>query len=187
MINYGLPKAVEINGTEYDIRSDYRAILDIVEALNDVNLNAREKAYVVLEIFYPDIDDMPYDDMQEAIEKCFEFIDGGNRRKEGNAPKVVDWSKDFPLIIAPINAVAGREIRADEYCHWWTFLAYYNEISGDCTFAQVVRIRDKDARGKSLDKDEREWKMRNLELVEMPSQYTDEEEEILKMWGGING
>lgn len=187
MINYGLPKSVTVNGKEYKIRSDFRAILDIVEALNDVNLNEQEKAYVVLDIFYEDFDEIPFEDMQEAVNECFKFIEGGKERTNNKAPKLVDWEKDFPLIISPINAVAGHEIRSDDYCHWWTFLGYYNEISGDCTFAQVVRIRDKDARGVSLDKSEREWKMRNLDLVDMPSRYTDEEEEILKAWGGNNG
>lgn len=187
MINYGLPKAVEVNGKERAIRSDYRAILDIIEALNDPNLRENEKAYVVLDIFYCDMDDLKEEDLEPAINECFKFINGNETRQQSKAPKLVDWEKDFSLIIAPINAVAGREIRADEYCHWWTFLAYYNEINGDCTFAQVVRIRDKQARGKSLDKDEREWLNRNRELVELPSHYTDEEEEILKMWGGVNG
>ena len=187
MINYGLPKSVEVNGTEYDIRSDYRAILDIIQALNDINLNSQEKAYIALDIFYYDATKIPYEDTEQALAECFAFIDGGAVRNQGNAPKVVDWEKDFPLIIAPINAVAGREIRADEYCHWWTFLAYYNEINGDCTFAQVVRIRDIQARGKSLEKDEREWLNRNRDIVDMPSRYTDDEEEFLKMWGGLNG
>lgn len=186
MINYGLPTTVDIDGTEYEIRSDYRAILDIIEALNDVTLNRQEKAYIVLTIFYPDVDSIK--NYEEAIKKCFEFIEcGKERQNDVRAPKLVDWAKDFQYIIAPINAVAGREIRADEYLHWWTFIGYYNEINGDCTFAQIVRIRDKQARGKKLDKDEREWLNRNRDLVTLPSQYTEEEEELLKMWGGQNG
>ena len=169
MINYGLPKTVEIDGNEYEIRSDYRA-------------------NVVLTIFYPDIDNMPTDVYETALQKCFDFIECGKERdNKSHAPKLVDWAKDFQYIIAPINAVAGREIRADEYLHWWTFIGYYNEINGDCTFAQIVRIRDKQARGKKLDKDEREWLNRNMDLVVMPSQYTEQEEELLKMWGGQNG
>lgn len=187
MINYGLPKSVEINGNEYKIRSDYRAILDIIVALNDVNLTEQEKAYITLDIFYEDMNSIPKEDMQTAVEECFKFIEGGERKEQKKSPKLVDWEKDFPLIISPINAVAGREIRADEYCHWWTFIGYYNEISGDCTFAQIVRIRDKQAKGKTLDKAEREWLNQNRDLVALPNRYTDEEEEILKIWGGMNG
>lgn len=185
-MNYGLPTTVEVDGVSWDIRSDYRAILDIIEALNDPELDPREKAFVALDIFYPDFEKMPQSALQAALEQCFGFIEMGER-KSGNAPKVVDWEHDFPYIVAPINAVAGQEIRALPYLHWWTFIAYYGEISGECTFAQIIRIRDKKARGKSLDKTEREWYNRNRELVDIPQRYTEAEEELLKKWGGVIG
>ena len=34
-MGYGLPKSVEINGEAFEIRYDYRVILDIFEAMND--------------------------------------------------------------------------------------------------------------------------------------------------------
>ena len=34
-MRYGLPKSVEICGSEFEIRYDFRVILDIFEALND--------------------------------------------------------------------------------------------------------------------------------------------------------
>ena len=50
---YDLPTAVEINGTEYEIRSDYRAILDIIAAVSDPELSEEEHAVAALDIFYP--------------------------------------------------------------------------------------------------------------------------------------
>lgn len=41
---YSLPTSVEVDGTEYAIQSDYRAILDILVALTDRELNERDKA-----------------------------------------------------------------------------------------------------------------------------------------------
>ena len=49
------------------------------------------------------------------------------------------------------NRVLGQEVRAAKYMHWWTFLAAYQEI-GECTFAQIVRIRDRLARGPGSDR-----------------------------------
>ena len=34
-MEYGLPKSVEIGGTKFEIRYDFRVILEIFEALND--------------------------------------------------------------------------------------------------------------------------------------------------------
>ena len=184
MIDYGLPTTVEVNGVTRKVRTDYRAILDIMSALDDVELSGAEKAQVAIEIFYED--EIAPEDLTAALEACFRFIDLGEDVKTNSSPKVVDWEKDFRFIIAPINAVAGGDIRALPYLHWWTFMAYYYDI-GDCTFAQIVRIRDKQARGKSLDKDEREWYNRNRDLVDRQTRYTEAEEELLKLWGGVNG
>lgn len=187
MINYGLPTSVTIGENEWEIRSDYRAILDIMTALNDVELDDTERAIIVLTIFYPKFDDMDANDYREGLERCFEFMEGGERKQANAKPSTVDWEQDFQYIIAPVNAVAGKEIRVLEYLHWWTFLSYYMEIDGECTFAQIVSIRDKMARGKALDKSEREWYNRNRELVDRKTKYTQAEEEILKQWGGMNG
>ena len=66
--------------------------------------------------------------------------------------------------------------------HWWTFLSAYMEIGGDCLFSQIVSIRDKQARKKKLEKHERDWLRRNGDLVRLKSQYTKEDEDLIKEW-----
>ena len=70
-----------------------------------------------------------------------------------------------------------------EYMHWWTFLSLYQEIGGDCTFAQVVSIRYKKAHGKKLDKQEREWYRKNRKIVDFKQNYTDSDKQMFKEWG----
>lgn len=182
-MNWGLPKSVELGGTEYEIRSDYRPILDICAASADPELSGEEKTAAVLGIFYMDADSIPPELWRDAVEKCFWFINGGDDADGKKSTRLVDWEQDYSLIIAPINRVIGGEARAVEYMHWWTFLAAYQEI-GDCTFAQVVRIRDRLARGKKLDKTDREWYRKNRHLVDFKRKYTSADEELMKEWGG---
>ena len=52
-MRYDLPTAVEINGTEYQIRSDYRDILTIIEALSDAELSEEEKAEAMRTLYLP--------------------------------------------------------------------------------------------------------------------------------------
>lgn len=178
-----LPTSVEVCGTAYEIRSDYRAVLDICTALNDPELTNEDKAIVSMYIFYPSFCDMPHEHYQEAIKKCFWFISCGNEDDHNrHEPRLVDWEQDFQYIVAPINRVMGTEIRSVEYMHWWTFVSAYYEI-GDCTFAQIVRIRNKKIRGKPLDKQEKEWYRQNRYLVDFKTTYTDAEKDILKQWG----
>lgn len=180
---YSLPTSVEVNGTEYTIQSDYRAVLDILTALSDGDLDEQDKAEASLTIFYPEFSSMPASDYQEALNQCFRFIDHGQGAKtQGKQPAVMSWEQDFDMIISPVNRIAGCEVRSLPYLHWWSFLSYYMEI-GDCLFAQVVAIRDKKARGKPLDKQEREFYRRNREMVDLKTTYTEAEQNLLAAWG----
>lgn len=185
---YDLPTSVNIDGEDHPIRSDYRAILDIFEAINDVELNEQERAEVVLRIFYPDFERIT--DCQEALKQCFSFINMGQEESGRKEPKLVDWEKDFPIIVAPVNRVLGYEIRSIPYdyenntggVHWYTFLSAYYEIGGDCTFAQVVGIRDKRHRQKKLDKSEQEFYRRHRDMVDIETKYTEAEDKLISEW-----
>lgn len=180
---YALPKSLEVCGVEYEIRSDYRVVLDICTALADPDLDDFNRMMEALEIFYPAFDDMPPSHYEKALKKCYWFINGGDEEDDSRkAPKLMDWEQDFKYIVAPINRVMGTEVRALEYLHHWTFLSAYREI-GDCTFAQIVRIRSKKAKGKQLDKDEQRWYRENRKIVDIKQTYSTAEKETLSKWG----
>lgn len=192
-MEYDLPKKVNISGSAFEIRYDFRVILDIFEALNDPDMDNQERVIAVLVMFYPDYKNLP--DYEEAVKKLFWFINGGeesaDRRKH---PKLVDWQQDYRLIIAPVNRVLGQESRSVHYdaktntggLHWWTFLAAYQEI-GDCLFAQVVRIRSKRHKGKKLDKSEQEFYRKNRDIIDIKTRYSKEEEAFFAQWLGQGG
>lgn len=181
-MTYELPVALNVCGTEYCIRSDYRAVLDVCAALTDMELSDNDRGVAVLGIFYPAFEQMPPEHYSEAIKKCFWFINCGAEETKTPAPKLMDWEQDFPYIVAPINRILGKEIRSVPYLHWWTFISFYYEI-GDCLFAQIVRIRDLKRRGKTLDKQDREWYSKNRDLVDLKVTYTEAEKKLLKDWG----
>ena len=180
MSGYDLPTSAEVGGVEYAIRSDYRAVLDIMKIIGDTDISDQERAALVLSVFYPDFDTIPREDYQEAIDYVFWFVAGG----KGQGPKrarVMDWEQDFPLIVSPVNRVLGFEVRAVEYMHWWTFLAAYCEI-GDCLFAQVVSIRKKRQKGQKLDKADEAFYRENRDLVDLEVRETSEETELFDKW-----
>lgn len=192
-MNYSLPKTVIIGEQELGIRYDFRVILEIITMLQDADLEQGDKAQALLQMFYMEPEKIT--DANTAIKECFRFIDMGDK-PEKKAPKTMDWEKDFEYIIAPINRVLGYEARAVEYnpetnqggLHWWTFMSAYMEIGGDCLFSQIVSIRDKQARGKKLEKYEREWMNRNKDLIILKNKYSEAEDELLTEWiGGANG
>lgn len=195
MGGYDLPSSVEIGGRDYDIRSDFRAVLDVMQVMADPELGNEERAAIALSIFYPEADEIPQGDLEEAIDRMVWFVDGGEEpeartaKAQGPRPRVMDWEQDFPLIIAPVNRVLGYEARAVPYdyeaneggLHWWTFLAAYYEI-GDCLFAQVVGIRKKRIAGKKLDKTDEQFYRDNRKLVDLKRRETAAEHELIRDW-----
>lgn len=181
MTFYALPTEAEVGGRAYEVRSDYRAILDAIGVLSDPDYPEEERTLLVLQIVYPDFDSMPYHDYQEALEWAFWFIGGGSEPMQRKQPKLMDWKQDFPLIVAPVNRVIGCEVRALEYMHWWTFLSAYYEI-GDCLFAQVVSIRKKKAKGKKLDKSDDAFYRENIDIIDIKTPVTEAEGMLMNEW-----
>lgn len=181
-MSYQLPTSITVGGVEYEIRSDYRAALDIFAALADPDLDETNKALELLDILYVDFESIPLANYQEAIKKALWFLNcGAESVQQPKRPQLVDWEKDFQYIVAPINRVIGSEIRALNYLHWWTFVSAYYEI-GDCTFGQIVRIRNMKAKGKKLDKTDAEWYRDNRDIVDIQTKYSTEESKLLEAW-----
>ncbi|MBR9960797.1 Gp15 family bacteriophage protein [Anaerostipes sp. Marseille-Q3525] len=170
-----LPTSIVVGGIKYDIRTDFRAILDILKTFNDPEFENDEKWIVALTILYIDFDEMPPQDYEEAIEKAIEFIDMGIKDDEKKKPHTMDWEQDGAVIIPSVNRVLGKEIRAMQYLHWWTFLGAYMEI-GESLFSQILNVRMKKAKRKKLDDWERDFYKENKNLIDLDVKYTEEEQ-----------
>lgn len=182
-MNYLLPKTLTICDKEYEIRSDFRAILDAIAALNDADLTDEEKIRAMLIIIYVDYKSLP--DIEQAVKQAYWFIGGGEEQKDSSSkPRLMDWEQDFSLLISPINRIIGCECRSLDYLHWWTFLSAYMEI-GECAFSNVISIRSKKAKGKKLEKWEQEFYRDNSSLIDLKKSLSSEEQaEIDEILGG---
>lgn len=164
-----LPKSLIVNGTDYDIRSDFRNILTIFEALEDPNLTEQDKAFVLLKRIYVDFDSIPNRDYTAAYQAAVDFIEGASTKGKKSPYKLFNWVKDEQLIFPAVNKVAGCEVRLTEYMHWWTFLGYFSCVDREDLWAFVLSIRQKRAKGKKLEKHEREFLNANRELCSIES------------------
>lgn len=186
---YDLPKTVTVDGVELAIRYDYRVILTILELLNDAELPDYLKARGMIELFYCDPSSIR--NVKAAVEACYDFIDM-SEAPGPKSPRVMDWEQDFRYIVAPVNRVLGLECREVPYdfdnntggVHWYTFMGAFQEIGADCLFSQIVNIRDKLARGKKLEKHEREWMNRNRRLIDLKQKFTEAENDLASEWMG---
>lgn len=197
---YSIPTTVDIDGKQFKIRNngDYRMVLDCFSALNDPELNTEERLLGSLIIFYDDLNDLSdiqlLPNIKVAVKKMFEFFNCGQPESVARTAqhKLIDWDSDSQLICSAINKVAGTEIRAEKYCHWWTFMGYYSAID-NCPLSAIIHIRHKMLTGKKLDDSEKEFRRDNPQyFVWNTNNYDDKEADDLfkQLWGtggDING
>ena len=183
---FELPTSITIEGQDYPIRNqgDFRMVLDCFKCLQDAELSEQERILVALCIFYEDVTDIEYlqevfntdNKLASAVEEMYNFFNCG-QESVGAARnhKLIDWEKDSQVIVSAINNVAKKEIRAETYIHWWTFMGYYLAI-GECPLSTIVNIRDKIVRGKKLEKWEQDFKLNNPEYFNWNFKSVEEEE-----------
>lgn len=170
MLNlWQLPTKAVIGGREYDISTDYRDILEIFSYLSDPDLPEFIRWEVALALFYEEVPE----DRQAAAEFFCRFLTGGEEN-DTPGPRLLDWEHDAPAIIADVNKVAGQEIRAVPYIHWWTFLSWFHAI-GEGQLSTLVSIRQKLHKGKKLEGWEKEFYRENKKKVDLPKKYSARE------------
>ena len=190
---YELPTTVTIADTTYTIREkgDYRMVLGCFQVLNDVGLSQNERIIACLIIFYEDFNDLKdvllldKDRLQSLMDNAFLFFNCGQEHSSGEMNyKTIDWDKDSQLISSAVNKVSGKEIRAETYIHWWTFMGYFNAV-GESALSTVVGIRSKIAKGKKLEKYENEFRRDNPQYFnwDMRTLKQKEDDELLnQLW-----
>ena len=170
---YELPVSITVNNRDYQIRNqgDFRMVLDCFQILNDVELSENERMIACL--------------MKSLTENAFLFFNCGQTHVAGETNyKTIDWEQDAQLISAAVNKVAGKEIRTEQYLHWWTFMGYFSSV-GESSLATVVGIRSKIAKGKKLEKYEIEFKRDNPQYFnwDMRTLKQREDDELLnQLW-----
>lgn len=184
--SWNFPKSLIVGGKEYGINSDYRAVISVFTALNDYELKKEDnfvQSGVILSLFYEDYESIPIEHWQEALDQMKEFIDMGIEDGK-NKTKLMDWDKDAPLIIPPVNKILGYEVREPRYTHWWTFLGAYMNI-GECLFSSIINIRQKKANKEKLEKYEQKFYSDNKALIDLDApQRSQEEKDELRAYFG---
>lgn len=182
MSAYDLPFTLTVDGEDKEINCDFRSIIDIYAALNDPELSKQEKLHVFLYNFYVD-DYRTFVDLETALKQAKWFMDWGKNYEHQDAPvKLMDWEQDYNMIISAVdkNIKTVESVLELPFMHWWTFLSKLAE-RGECQLTTVLMIREKMAKGKPLEKFEKEILRENQDIIILKSKAdTDFEKEL---WG----
>ena len=173
MTGWELPRQTKIGEKRYHLNTDFRQILKIFTYLQNESLPEFVRWHVALGLFYEE--EIPEADVDEAIRYFCRFVNCGAEDPETSAAPLISWEQDAQDIVADVNKVAGQEIRALSYLHWWTFMSWFHGI-GEGNLSTLVSIRDKLNRGKKLEPWEQEYCRRNRKRVKLQRKYTPQEQ-----------
>ena len=174
-----LPSSVKIDGTEYEINSDFRTSVLFSLLMEDDNLSEEEKVLQALNLYYPTIPN----NSEKAIEKIKWFyscgkLDNpiGNKKARAISKKVFDFEVDANYIYSAFMSQYNIDLQDIEELHWWKFKALLEGLKEDNKLSKIIEYRSVDL-SKIKDKEQRKF------YKDMQKQYSlkKENEEDLKL------
>ncbi len=177
-----MPTAIEIDGHDYEINSDFRTCLRIILAFEDPELAMIEKQIILLDNLYKERPE----NIKEAFEKGIRFLNGGEKDRETESNmRLYSFDKDANYIMAAFQQTHGIDLEKAEM-HWWKFLALFMDLGSETTFSSIVGLRKRLKTGKAT-KEERQMAVElediiNLqELDDRSLEEREEEEEFRRL------
>lgn len=174
-----LPSSVKIDGTEYEINSDFRTSVLFSLLMEDDSLNEEEKVLQALNLYYPVIPD----NLEKAIEQIKWFyscgkLDNpiGNKKARASSKKVFDFEVDANYIYSAFMSQYNIDLQDIGQLHWWKFKALLEGLKEDNKLSKIIQYRSMDL-SKIKDKEQRKF------YKDMQKQYSlkKESEEDLKL------
>lgn len=170
-----LPTAVEIDGKEYEVDTDFRTSLQIIMAFEDVDLTSYEQSAIMLGLLYGD--EIP-SNIDKAQELAIKFLNYGSDDSEGTssgqAERLYSFSKDAKYIYSAIKGTHGIDLETVDYLHWWKFCYLFLDLDEDCFFSKIIYYRSQRSRGK-LTKEEQEYCAQIKDILDLPKVRTSQE------------
>ena len=178
-----LPSSVKIDGTEYEINSDFRTSVLFSLLMEDDNLSEEEKVLQALNLYYPVVPD----NSEKAIEKIKWFyscgkLDNpiGNRKSKTSNKKVFDFEVDANYIYSAFMSQYNIDLQDIEELHWWKFKALLEGLKEDNKLSKIIEYRSVDL-SKIKDKEQRKF-YKDMQKQYSLNKESKEELKLLEEW-----
>lgn len=180
-----LPEAIEINGIEYAVNSDFRTGLGCILDMESSELTDEEKCILLLRRIYGDV--IP-EDGETAIKLAVKFLDGGKEPPEEENPfadntRLYSFEKDSALIYAAFRQTHGIDLQKVDL-HWWQFLALFQDLGADTAFCNMINLRRRVNSGEAT-KEERQYALKlgdAFEVIDPSEALTETDNENVTLF-----
>lgn len=168
-----VPESVEIDRTEYKIRTDFRVSILFEMMMQDEELSNEEKLLKALELYYPIIPS----NVGEAIEKikwfyrCGKDIVKSNNNK-GESVKIYDYEYDDDYIYSAFLSQYNIDLQDIKHLHWWKFKAMFKSLNEDNKIVKIMQYRSINL-SEIKDKEQNAYYRKMKKLYEIPRSATE--------------
>ena len=177
-----LPSKVFVDGTEYEINTDFRISVLFSLLMEDDELTEEQKVVKALNLYYPVIPT----NADEAVKKIIWFYRCGKDTKKSDGTgkstgkKIFDYEEDSDYIYSAFMSQYRIDLQDVEHLHWWKFKALLEGLKDDNKLSKILEYRSVDL-SKIDDKEQRKF------YKEMQKKYSlehDNEKDIklLEEW-----
>lgn len=174
-----LPKAVNVNGKEFGINSDFRVFILFEQILQDCELSKEDKIKKCLSLFYKE----KPTNLVEAIEQMFNFYSmsfmndfcTSNKSKGSKKNKnLYDWDFDQAYIYSAFFSQYRIDLQEIDYLHWWKFRFLFMGLDEENKISKIIGYRDMDT-SKIKDKEEKKRYEQLKKTFAIPEKISKEE------------
>ncbi len=137
------PEAVQIDGAEIPINSDFRTSVLFEQLMFDEDISDSLKASAALNLYYPKLPP----NIEEATERLLWFYSGGREKNTGEKirgyaqGRCYDFEYDDEYIFSAFLQQYGIDLESIKYLHWWKFRAMLRSLSEDCEIIKIIKYR----------------------------------------------
>lgn len=173
------PSAVSLGGLLYQFNSSFRAVIQFEQVMQDKDLRAEDRIYIVLKLFFGEqyLEPSLY---QDAIKYILWFYRGGDNEEDTGktgsrkTKAIYSFIHDDGLIYAAFLEQYGIDL-VNEDLHWFQFRALFLSLSEKTKMAEVMRIRAINI--SQVPKEERKRYAKLKRLYVLPDMRTNDEKE----------
>lgn len=146
------PRYAKIDGVKYELNTDFRTCLKIIEAFEDRKLMPFEQQAIMVHLLYKET---PHD-YEKAIEAGIKFLDCGKENQKESSGRVYSFKKDAEFIYSAFLYTYGVDLQ-ESSMHWWKFCSMFAELDDNTFFERIVGIRQRRNEGKMTKEDRQIW------------------------------
>ena len=169
-----LPSTVEIDGTEYEINTDFRISVLFSLLMEDDELTEEQKVLQALSLYYPVVPN----NIGKAIEQIKWFYSCGksdkpigSKKRKTNSTKVFDFEAAANYIYSAFMSQYRIDLQDIRQLHWWKFKALLEGLKEDNKLSKIIEYRSMDL-SKIKDKEQRKF------YKDMQKQYSLKKENV---------